>query len=81
MFFVPREESKSIILVSSKWTKYLNVRNYWSWAFLQDLFARFLSQNGTKGYKRISYFQVNHEDVIILPNGKTLKSAGKYPYL
>ena len=56
MFFVPREESKSIILVSSKWTKYLNVRNYWSWAFLQDLFARFLSQNGTKGYKRISYF-------------------------
>ena len=24
---------------------------------------------------------VNHEDVFILPNGNTLKSAGKYPYL
>ena len=46
-----------------------------------DLFARVSLQNGNKGYKRISSFQVNHEDVIISPNGNTLKSADKYPYL
>ena len=31
------------------------IKNLCSQTFLQDLFARFLPQNGTKGYKKISY--------------------------
>ena len=51
------EKSKNIILVSSSWTKYLNVINLCSRTFLQDLFARFFLKMAPRDTKELVPFR------------------------